>query len=151
VGLLTNHTGRARDGATTIDLLFQAKDVKLVKLFSPEHGIRGILDENVPSSTDEKTGLPIHSLYGETRRPTAEMLEGIDVIVIDLQDIGVRLLHLPDGAGVRPGGVREAEAAGRRARPAESRQWLADRGAGARQGAGQLRGLLAGHADAGTE
>jgi uncharacterized protein YbbC (DUF1343 family)/CubicO group peptidase (beta-lactamase class C family) len=90
VGLLTNHTGRARDGATTIDLLFQAKDVKLVKLFSPEHGIRGILDENVPSSTDEKTGLPIHSLYGATRRPTPEMLEGIDAIVIDLQDIGVR-------------------------------------------------------------
>jgi uncharacterized protein YbbC (DUF1343 family)/CubicO group peptidase (beta-lactamase class C family) len=90
IGLVTNHTGRARDGATTIDVLFGAKDVKLVALFSPEHGIRGTLDEKVASTTDQKTGLAIHSLYGETRRPTAEMLEGLDVLVIDLQDIGAR-------------------------------------------------------------
>lgn len=90
VGLLTNHTGRARDGMSTIDLLHQAPDVTLVALFSPEHGIRGILDAKVPSSRDEKTGLVIHSLYGETRRPTAAMLEGIDTMVIDLQDIGAR-------------------------------------------------------------
>lgn len=90
VGLLTNHTGRARDGATTIDLLHTAPDVTLVALFSPEHGIRGILDAKVPSSRDEKTGLPIYSLYGETRRPTDEMLKGIDTMVIDLQDIGAR-------------------------------------------------------------
>ena len=90
VGLVTNHTGRARDGATTIDLIYGARDVKLVSLFSPEHGIRGILDANVPTEVDERTKLPIHSLYGESRRPTAAMLEGIDTIVIDLQDIGVR-------------------------------------------------------------
>jgi uncharacterized protein YbbC (DUF1343 family)/CubicO group peptidase (beta-lactamase class C family) len=90
VGLLTNHTGRARDGATTIDLLYAAKDVKLVTLFSPEHGIRGILDANVASSVDEKTNLPILSLYGDTRRPSAKMLENLDAIVIDLQDIGAR-------------------------------------------------------------
>ena len=90
VGLVTNHTGRARDGATTIDLLHGAKDVTLTALFSPEHGIRGILDASVPSAVDEKTGLPIHSLYGETRRPTAAMLDGIDTIAIDLQDIGAR-------------------------------------------------------------
>jgi len=95
VGLVTNHTGRARDGATTIDLLFEAKDVKLVKLFGPEHGIRGILDENVPSSQDEKTKLPILSLYGETRRPTDAMLEGLDALVIDLQDIGARIYTYP--------------------------------------------------------
>jgi len=89
IGLLTNHTGRARDGATTIDLLHAAKDVTLVRLFSPEHGIRGILDASVPSATDE-TGLTIQSLYGETRRPTPAMLEGIDTMVIDLQDIGAR-------------------------------------------------------------
>jgi uncharacterized protein YbbC (DUF1343 family) len=89
LGLLTNHTGRARDGATTIDLLHRTKDLTLVRLFSPEHGIRGILDANVPSAVDE-TGLTIHSLYGDTRRPTAAMLEGIDTIVIDLQDIGAR-------------------------------------------------------------
>ena len=90
VGLVTNHTGRARDGATTIDLLHRAQEVKLVALFSPEHGIRGILDSKVPSEKDEATGLPIHSLYGETRRPTAAMLQGLDAIVIDLQDIGTR-------------------------------------------------------------
>ena len=90
VGLLTNHTGRARDGATTIDLIHAAPDVRLVALFSPEHGIRGILDAKMPSSVDGTTGLPIHSLYGETRRPTPEMLTGIDTIVIDLQDIGAR-------------------------------------------------------------
>jgi uncharacterized protein YbbC (DUF1343 family)/CubicO group peptidase (beta-lactamase class C family) len=90
VGLVTNHTGRAKDGKTTIDLLHTAPGVQLVSLFSPEHGIRGILDTNVPSSRDEKTGLTIHSLYGETRRPTEAMLQGIDTMVIDLQDIGVR-------------------------------------------------------------
>jgi uncharacterized protein YbbC (DUF1343 family)/CubicO group peptidase (beta-lactamase class C family) len=90
VGLVTNHTGRARDGATTIDLIHQAKDVQLVALFSPEHGIRGVLDAKVPSEKDEKTGLAIHSLYGDTRRPTDEMLKGIDTMVIDLQDIGTR-------------------------------------------------------------
>jgi uncharacterized protein YbbC (DUF1343 family) len=90
VGLVTNHTGRARDGATAIDLLFGAPEVKLVALFSPEHGIRGILDATVPSEVDERTKLPIHSLYGETRRPTAAMLEGLDAVVVDLQDIGAR-------------------------------------------------------------
>ena len=90
VGLVTNHTGRARDGATTIDLLAAAPGMKLVALFSPEHGIRGVLDAAVPSSVDEKTGLPIHSLYGPTQRPTPEMLNGIDAMVIDLQDIGAR-------------------------------------------------------------
>jgi uncharacterized protein YbbC (DUF1343 family)/CubicO group peptidase (beta-lactamase class C family) len=90
VGLVTNHTGLARDGATTIDLLAKAPGVTLAALFSPEHGIRGILDAAVPSSRDEKTGLPIHSLYGQTQRPTAAMLEGLDAVVIDLQDVGTR-------------------------------------------------------------
>jgi uncharacterized protein YbbC (DUF1343 family) len=90
VGLLTNHTGRARDGESTIDLLFAAPDVKLVTLFSPEHGIRGILDANVPAEVDEKTRLPIVSLYGETQRPPADVLAKLDTIVIDLQDIGTR-------------------------------------------------------------
>lgn len=90
VGLVTNHTGRARTGEATIDLIAAAKDVTLVALFSPEHGIRGILDEKVESSKDEKTGLPIYSLYGAATRPTAEMLQGIDTLVVDLQDIGAR-------------------------------------------------------------
>ena len=93
IGLVTNHTGRARDGATTIDLLHDSSTAAghtLVALFSPEHGIRGVLDASVPSTTDEKTGLRIHSLYGDTRRPTDAMLQGIDTLVIDLQDIGAR-------------------------------------------------------------
>ena len=93
IGLITNHTGRARDGATTIDLLYDASKANghtLVALFSPEHGIRGVLEASVPSSQDTKTGLPIHSLYGDTRRPTDSMLHGIDTLIIDLQDIGAR-------------------------------------------------------------
>jgi len=95
VGLLTNQSGRASDGRSTIDLLHTAKGVTLVALLSPEHGIRGALDESVPSSTDAATGLPIYSLYGATRRPTAEMLNGIDTIVVDLQDVGVRFYTFP--------------------------------------------------------
>ncbi len=93
VGLVTNQTGRSRAGVSTIDLLARADGMKLVALFSPEHGIRGIVDEKVESSRDEKTGLPIYSLYGDTResfRPTSEELAGIDTLVIDLQDVGVR-------------------------------------------------------------
>jgi len=91
IGLVTNQTGRSRTSASTIDLLAGAKDLKLVALFSPEHGIRGQLDQaNVPSTRDEKTGLTIHSLYGATRRPTDAMLDGLDTLVVDLQDVGVR-------------------------------------------------------------
>ncbi len=90
VGLVTNHTGMSRDGRSTIDLLYSAPGLQLLALFSPEHGIRGVLDTDVPSSRDETTGLPIHSLYGATRRPTDAMLQGLDTIVIDLQDVGVR-------------------------------------------------------------
>ena len=90
VGLVTNQTGRARDGATAIDLLHTAPGVELVALFSPEHGIRGLMDGPVSSSRDARTGLPIHSLYGETRRPTAEMLQRLDTLVVDLQDVGAR-------------------------------------------------------------
>ncbi len=112
VGLVTNHTGLARDGTTTIDRLHGAPGVQLVALFSPEHGIRGVLDEDVPSSRDERTGLPIHSLYGETRRPTAAMLEGLDVIAVDLQDVGARfytyattLFYVLEEAATREVGV----------------------------------------------
>jgi len=92
IGLVTNHTGRARDGQPTIDLLFKAPDVTLVALFSPEHGIRGVLDADVPAEKDERTGLPIHSLFykGGTGRPPDGTLNGIDTLVIDLQDIGAR-------------------------------------------------------------
>jgi len=90
VGLITNHTGKDGQGRTTIDLLKNAPDVTLVALFSPEHGIRGDRDEKVGDSVDMRTGLPIHSLYGETRRPQAEDLRGIEALVFDIQDIGCR-------------------------------------------------------------
>ena len=127
VGLVTNHTGRARDGATPIDLLFGAKDVKLVALFSPEHGIRGILDANVPSTLDEKTRLPINSLYGETRRPTAAMLDGLDTIVIDLQDIGARFYTYMTTMAYVMEEAAKTQDPGLRARSAEPDQRLADR------------------------
>ena len=95
VGLLTNQTGRSRDGASTIDLIATAPGVTLSALFSPEHGIRGEVDDNVASSRDEKTGIVIHSLYGDTQRPTQAMLDGLDVVVVDLQDVGVRFYSYP--------------------------------------------------------
>jgi uncharacterized protein YbbC (DUF1343 family) len=90
VGLITNHTGRSSTGDSTIDLLHRAPGVQLFALFSPEHGIRGDSDAKVSSGIDTRTGLPIHSLYGTTCRPTPEMLQGIDVLVFDIQDIGTR-------------------------------------------------------------
>ncbi|MDX6612902.1 MAG: hypothetical protein QOD75_2088 [Blastocatellia bacterium] len=90
VGLITNHTGRDRAGRPTIDILHDAPGVKLVALFSPEHGIRGSADEKLSDSKDEQTGLPIYSLYGETRRPLAEQLKDLDALVYDIQDIGTR-------------------------------------------------------------
>ncbi|HEX5704416.1 MAG TPA: exo-beta-N-acetylmuramidase NamZ domain-containing protein [Pyrinomonadaceae bacterium] len=91
IGLITNHTGRNRAGRSTIDVLFKAPGVKLVALFSPEHGIRGLLDENkISDGKDEQTGLPIYSLYGESRRPKPEHLKDLDALVFDIQDVGAR-------------------------------------------------------------
>jgi uncharacterized protein YbbC (DUF1343 family) len=91
VGLITNHTGRNRDGISTVQLLSKASNVQLRGLFSPEHGFEGKLDiAKINDSSDPTTGLKIHSLYGETRRPTAAMLAEIDTMVFDIQDIGTR-------------------------------------------------------------
>ncbi|HUJ31988.1 MAG TPA: DUF1343 domain-containing protein [Candidatus Acidoferrum sp.] len=90
VGLITNHTGVDSSGRRTIDVLAHARGVKLVALFSPEHGIAGRMDAAVANATDDATGLPIYSLYGETRRPTAEMFANLDALVYDIQDAGVR-------------------------------------------------------------
>ena len=91
VGLITNHTGLSRDGRSTIQLLHEAANVELVRLFSPEHSISGDLDtENIGDAVDAETGIPIVSLYGEVRRPTAAMLADIDTLVFDIQDIGTR-------------------------------------------------------------
>lgn len=109
VGLITNQSGRDRDGRATIDLLHGAEGVKLVALFSPEHGIRGGSDTTVSDSVDTATGLPIYSLYGEAprrpagqseadrdmaviraRAPKPEQLRDLDALVFDIQDIGAR-------------------------------------------------------------
>ncbi|NQT54585.1 DUF1343 domain-containing protein, partial [bacterium] len=91
IGLITNHTGVDRSGRRTADLLLNAPDTKLVALFSPEHGLGGLLDQaDIKDGVDRRTGLRIHSLYGKTRRPLPEMLRGIDTLVFDIQDIGTR-------------------------------------------------------------
>jgi uncharacterized protein YbbC (DUF1343 family)/CubicO group peptidase (beta-lactamase class C family) len=91
VGLITNQTGIDAQRRSTIDLLATAPEVKLKKLFSPEHGIRGELDqEKIGDSKDKKTGLPVLSLYGERRAPSPEQLADLDALVFDIQDIGCR-------------------------------------------------------------
>lgn len=92
VGLVTNPTGVDAALTSTIDILYRAPGVRLVALFGPEHGVRGefAAGDRVDSYTDPVTGIPVHSLYGKTHKPTPEMLEGIDVLVYDIQDIGCR-------------------------------------------------------------
>jgi len=90
IGLVTNHTGLTRDGQTTIDVLHEAPNVSLEALFGPEHGIRGEQDEHVADGRDERTGLPVWSLYGARMRPAPEQLAGLDTLVFDIQDIGCR-------------------------------------------------------------
>jgi len=91
VGLITNQTGIDQDGRRTIDVLAQAPDVRLVALFSPEHGIAGTsTDAIVTDTTDAATGTPIYSLYGNVRRPNPVMLQNLDALVFDMQDAGVR-------------------------------------------------------------
>ncbi len=90
-GLITNHTGRSADGDSTVKLFHEAANVELVALFSPEHGFEGKLDiAKIGDSQDQSTGLKVHSLYGETRKPTKEMLADLDTLVFDIQDIGTR-------------------------------------------------------------
>lgn len=92
VGLITNPTGVDNNMKSTIDILHEAKNVQLVALFAPEHGVRGDAHagDHVDNVTDPKTGLPVYSLHGKTRFPSAEMLKNIDVLVYDIQDIGCR-------------------------------------------------------------
>ena len=92
VGVITNHTGADYAGRSTVDLLFASKKLTLAAIFSPEHGFRGDHRDGDPVGDikDPATGLPVYSLYGKTRRPTTEMLKGIDVLVFDIQDVGTR-------------------------------------------------------------
>lgn len=97
VGLITNPTGVDAQLRSSIDLLAADPQLRLVALFGPEHGVRGDVQagEKVGAALDAGTGLPVHSLYGEHREPTAEMLQGIDVLVFDIQDVGARFYTYP--------------------------------------------------------
>ena len=92
VGLVTNPSGVDRYLNSTVDILYNAPGVELVALYGPEHGVRGDVyaGGKVSDTRDAATGLPVHSLYGATRKPTPQMLEGIDVMVYDIQDVGAR-------------------------------------------------------------
>lgn len=90
VGVITNHTARDRAGTGLVTLLQHSANVRLVAIFSPEHGITGQLDQKIASGVDAGSGLPVYSLYGDHKRPTAEMLTGVDVLVFDIQDVGTR-------------------------------------------------------------
>jgi len=93
VGLLTNHSGRDRQGTSTVDLLFKAPGVKLTALYGPEHGIRGEAKAGakIADAIDEKTGVKVYSLYGAVETPTPDMLKDVDVLVYDIQDVGARV------------------------------------------------------------
>ena len=92
VGLVTNPSGVDRNLRSTIDILNEAGQVDLRKLFAPEHGVRGDVyaGGRVQDGRDPGTGLPVYSVYGSTRKPTPEMLSGLDVVVYDIQDVGSR-------------------------------------------------------------
>jgi len=93
VGLITNHSGRNRQGTSTVDLLFRAPGVRLTALYGPEHGIRGLAKagEKISASVDSATGVKVYSLYGDVQVPTPEMLADVDVLVYDIQDVGARV------------------------------------------------------------
>ena len=90
IGLLTHKAGRDRDGRRTADVLAKAEGVTLLRLFSPEHGLGADREGEIAGDTDKPTGLPIVSLYGASKRPTPAALQGLDAVVVDLQDVGVR-------------------------------------------------------------
>ncbi len=90
LGVITNHTGADPAGRSTLKLLLQTPGVKVRAIFSPEHGLEGVLDEKIASGRHPATGLPVYSLYGKVKRPTPEMLKGLDALVYDVQDVGAR-------------------------------------------------------------
>lgn len=92
LGIITNHTAILTDGTHLVDKLHSNKDVKVTVLFGPEHGIRGDAGagEKIDNSVDAKTGIPVISLYGKHKKPTAEMLKDVDILIFDIQDVGAR-------------------------------------------------------------
>ncbi len=92
IGIITNQSGEMQDGRHIVDVLAHVPGIKLVALFAPEHGIRGKASagEDISSGIDKQTGVPVYSLYGKTKKPTPQMLKGIDVLIYDIQDVGTR-------------------------------------------------------------
>src|SRR5699024_5419053 len=92
VGLITNPTGVNSSLDSIVDLIHEDPDINLVAMYGPEHGVRGDAQAgaSVESYIDEQTGVIVHSLYGNTRKPTPEMLEGVDTLIFDIQDVGAR-------------------------------------------------------------
>jgi uncharacterized protein YbbC (DUF1343 family) len=90
IGVITNHTGIDAARRSTLKILLAAPGVQVRAIFSPEHGLAGILDEKVASGTDPLSGLPVYSLYGEVQKPTPQMLQGLEALVYDIQDVGAR-------------------------------------------------------------
>ena len=90
IGLITNHSGISSSGYRTIDLLRNAPGITLQAIFSPEHGLSGDSDDKIPSTKDALSGVPVYSLYGDCLKPTEKMLDGIDALIFDIQDVGVR-------------------------------------------------------------
>jgi uncharacterized protein YbbC (DUF1343 family) len=92
IGIIANHTSYDSEGKYIVEVFRAMADVRVVALFSPEHGLRGLDEagEQVVDGKDPVTGLPVHSLYGKTNKPTAQMLADIDVLVFDVQDVGAR-------------------------------------------------------------
>ena len=106
VGLITNPTGVTGDLVSTIDAFNGHPLVDLEAVFGPEHGARGDVQDGLPveSRVDAATGLPVYSLYGDVRKPTPEMFEGVDTLVFDIQDVGARstLTPRPSPTPLRP-------------------------------------------------
>lgn len=108
LGLITNVTGVSSQGQRTIDVLHESENADLVRLFSPEHGLFAKLEGKVGDGADEVTGLPVFSLYGKTRKPTPEMLDGLDAVLFDIQDVGVRYYTYPSTLGLTMEACQEA-------------------------------------------
>ncbi len=109
VGLITNHTGIDRFRHRTIDLLMDSPKVDLRVLFSPEHGVQGVLDSKISDSSDQATGLKVYSLYGQNRAPQPEQLKELDILVFDIQDIGARFYTYISTMGLAMQSAADAE------------------------------------------
>jgi uncharacterized protein YbbC (DUF1343 family) len=108
LALIANHSALNRRGDHLLDLLLAAEGIEIVSLLSPEHGFRGTEDTHVADGVHVETGLPLYSLYGQTQRPTDQMLEGVQTIVFDMQDIGARFYtyHATMGKAMEEAGKR---------------------------------------------